>query len=417
MTIEKGNTIILKLLQNSLFPQADDGEEMFRFKEEVDWDYVLKELEDHTVAVIPCEYVMKNLIVPAPIKQKWMNLAFYQVGQWTKMMSAQNELVRLMSENGIEMAIIKGSAAAILYPHPEYRTMGDIDFIVKREKFKQACQIMLENGYTFALGEEKGKRHLDKDKFAHTELEKNGLIFEIHKELVRIQNDEVNAYIKTLVSQGMENVEINTIEGYRFPMFPKTLNGLILLRHIVQHLTGEGLGLRQILDWMMFADRCLDDYYWKTEFEPIVSKAGLKGVAVTFTRMCQLYLGLKKENMTWCTEADEVLCEEWILTIMKMGNFGRKIKEENLGVNVILKNKNFCAFLKSLQNLGLEHWKMAEKYPVFRPFAWVYQICRYVKKALRRKAPIRSLRKDFEKSKERKDILEGLEIEGLQKEK
>ena len=40
-----------------------------------------------------------------------------------------------------------------------------------------------------------------------------------------------------------------------------------------------------------------------------------------------------------------------------------------------------------------------------------------MKKALRRKAPIRSLRKDFEKSKERKDILEGLEIEGLQKEK
>ena len=102
---------------------------MFRFKEEVDWDYVLKELEDHTVAVIPCEYVMKNLIVPVPIKQKWMNLAFYQVGQWTKMMSAQNELVRLMSENGIEMAIIKGSAAAILYPHPEYRTMGDIDLL------------------------------------------------------------------------------------------------------------------------------------------------------------------------------------------------------------------------------------------------------------------------------------------------
>ena len=88
-----------------------------------------------------------------------------------------------------------------------------------------------------------------------------------------------------------------------------------------------------------------------------------------------------------------------------------------MGANVILKNKNFFAFLKSLQGLGLEHWEKAEKYPVLRPFAWMYQIRRYVKKALRRKAPIRSLRNDFEKSKERKNILEGLEIEGLQKEK
>ena len=198
-------------------------------------------------------------------------------------------------------------------------------------------------------------------------------------------------------------------------MFPKALNGLILLRHIVQHLgtRGQGLGLRQILDWMMFVDCYIDDDYWKTEFESVVSEAGLKTTAITFTRMCQLYLGLKEENLTWCMEADTELCEKWLDNIMKMGNFGRRTLEENRGVNVFLRNRNIFAFFKSLQKLGLEHWERAYTHPALRPFAWIYQIGLYVKQTFSRKNPIRSLRSSFVKSKEKKELLDKLEIEGI----
>lgn len=239
MVTEKVNSIIFQLLQASLFGPNASIEQDFNFSEDIDWNDILKELEAHTVAAIPCEYIMQSSSVPAGVKQKWMNLAFYQVGQWVKLMSEQDELVRLMRENNIEMAIIKGSAAAIQYPHPEYRAMGDIDFIVKRGKFDKACQIMLDSGYTFANGEEKGKQHIDEDRFAHTEFEKNGVIFELHKELARIQDEKRTQYFQELVNERLEQIEIRKVEEYQFPIFSNDLNGLILLRHIVQHLGGE----------------------------------------------------------------------------------------------------------------------------------------------------------------------------------
>lgn len=164
-------------------------------------------------------------------------------------------------------------------------------------------------------------------------------------------------------------------------------------------------------------DCYVDDNYWEEEFETMVLEAGLKTVAITFTRMCQIYLGLREEKISWCMEADEDLCEKWISSIMKMGNFGRKSIKENLGVNVFFRNRNVFVFLKSLQSLGLEHWEKAYTYPALRPFAWVYQIGLYVKQTFSRKSPIRSLRKSFIKSKEKRDLLDRLEIKGLSRDK
>lgn len=35
-----------------------------------------------------------------------------------------------------------------------------------------------------------------------------------------------------------------------------------------------------------------------------------------------------------------------------------------------------------MQHAGLTNWKLAQKYLLLRPFAWVYQICRYVCKGI-----------------------------------
>ena len=54
----------------------------------------------------------------------------------------------------------------------------------------------------------------------------------------------------------------------------------------------EGLGLRQILDWALYVDKALDDDAWEHTFAPAVRRLGLERLAITVTRMCQLYLGL-----------------------------------------------------------------------------------------------------------------------------
>ena len=62
------------------------------------------------------------------------------------------------------------------------------------------------------------------------------------------------------------------------------INGLVLLDHVRYHLQG-GLGIRQIIDWMMFVHANLNDETWETGFAQLARGAGLETLAVTMTSM------------------------------------------------------------------------------------------------------------------------------------
>lgn len=115
---------------------------------------------------------------------------------------------------------------------------------------------------------------------------------------------------------------MNTLGPDTFPILPWKQNGMELLWHIKQHLY-NGLGLRQLIDWMMFADHYLDDEGYN-EYAEDMRKCGLLRLAIHVTRLCQLHLGLREEGISWCRKADESLCEELLAFVMEQGNFGIK---------------------------------------------------------------------------------------------
>ena len=64
--------------------------------------------------------------------------------------------------------ILKGAAAAVYYPDPAGRAMGDVDFLVPRERYEDALHLMTEQGYRqFSEGER------------HAEFMKDGVEFEL----------------------------------------------------------------------------------------------------------------------------------------------------------------------------------------------------------------------------------------------
>ena len=393
--------VICRLLSVSLFPELNV--QKTKDFNDIDWEQVFEEMKHQTIAAIPIENVMKVSSVPSDIKSQWMDYSFYQVGTWTRIMAGQNELVQLLLENQIPAAILKGSSAAVAYPKPEYRTMGDVDFIVREKDFEKSYRLMIANGYTFAKGDFLGELELKK-KAHHIELVKNGVVFELHREMSRIQDKETEDAFCALLQEGLDHIEWNRIEQYLF-----------LLKHIVQHLgADEGIGLRQIIDWEMFVHQNLNDYFWEEKFRPLAERAGLENAAMIFTRMCQLYLGLPENEITWCMKADEQLCRVWMDAIIGMGNFGRKAKKEDEGALVLYRNRNIFTLAGSLQRLGLQNWKALEKHRWLSPFAWFYQICRYLRKVVFRKSPVKSIKRDMEKSKARKHMVERLQIKGLQ---
>ena len=91
----------------------------------------------------------------------------------------------------------------------------------------------------------------------------------------------------------------------------------------MHHLKYQGIGLRQIIDWMMFAQSELTDEVWEKEFKALAREAGLESLAITITYLCQKWLGLSKE-LTWCHEADEDFADEILMRLFVDGYFGHE---------------------------------------------------------------------------------------------
>lgn len=359
----------------------------------LNWQKIFEEMKIQTIVAVPYEWISECEDVDDTLKRQCGQIAMQQIAFQCQLLHEQEQLLQFLRSHDIHVAILKGCAAAMYYPQPEYRMMGDVDFLVKENEVQKAHQLLKENGYK-ELYEENHSEH-------HYVFEKNGISFELHlcpAGVAKLKNNTAN--LKELFQKGLEHVEFHSIAEYEFPVMPRQQNGLVLLLHVYSHLV-EGLGLRQIMDWMMFVDKHLDDEVWEKEFQPVLQKAGLEDLATTVTKLCQKWMGLRTEGITWCENADEALCEELLKYLLEKGNFGRKEGEKGKAATVFSRGWGIVDIFKSAQKNGRIYWKVLKKYPWLWPFAWISEISRYIKYVFSRKNFIRTLIKDKKTGNER----------------
>lgn len=382
---------IFSLLKSSLW-----GEQNFPFTAapDTDWDAVYTELCHQTVQNLPIDILTRE---NAPLRQKYLQSTTRAVSNWYTLMLEQQTLYQLFQAAGIPFVILKGAAADYYYPQPIYRCMGDIDLIVKPQDFDRAYQLMLNNSYIVV--DTKSDRHI--------ELYKNNTLFELHRCFSFLNNLECAQYLDNRIYSGIDQAKESSIEAFSFPTLPRLENGLVLLEHINQHLE-SGLGLRQIIDWMLYVDKELDNDFWNNEFMQCAQQIGMHTLAITVTKMCQIYLGLREE-ITWCKDADTALCDKLMEYLLKQGNFGRKLpKHSNTVIYTMNFAQNIPALFRRLQQRGCINWKALERHPWLKPFAWLYQICRYIYLALHREHPFRQLWLEVSQSRQQDSILKRL---------
>ena len=241
--------------------------------------------------------------------------------------------------------------------------MGDIDFLVLPEQFDHTKEILLANGYE-ADGEQD---------YRHSVFCRNGITYELHRQF---SYRDLNMEEELLA--GLSHAELQTVNGHAFYSLPDTENGLVLLGHLWNHLH-TGVGLRQVIDWMLYVHQCLDEEAWKAGFSARAEKLGLKKLAVHAAHMCQMYLGLP-DSYCWYAEADEDLCSELFAKVIHDGNFGRKNQYSNADsqkVLGVLSDFHRYGLFRQLQSRGEANWSLYQRHPRLRPFAWLYQLVRY----------------------------------------
>ena len=355
----------------------------------VEWENVFIESKKQTITGIVRRGVKDS--ISQEIDTEWEQFDFLNLLAFIKTIDEQARLTDLLKGADIPFVILKGTAAAIYYPYPELRYLGDIDFYVQPEWFNKARELLIKNNYVF-----------NQDDDRHLILFKSGIRYEMHH---RFSNEPTSIYVDECIEACMGGLHTGTIRNRSFPILPPLENGLVLLVHLRQHMVA-GIGLRQIIDSMMYVNSVLNDEYWKSTFEQHALILGLRKLAISVTRMCQLYLGLS-DKIKWCASADEQLCNRLMENIIQSGNFG-----SNHDKGTIIE-KTFTIFKKKglfnyLQEAGEYNWKVYHRCHFLKPFAWIYQIHRYLKQGIDTKRSFLQLMDDYRRSRERHKLLKDL---------
>ena len=341
---------------------------------------IYDELKAHSIQALPANRI-KSITVPKELKEQWKSdiiqiIAFY--GKYTYVQ--RNLPIK------VPYVILKGTSAAMYYPHPELRLMGDIDLMTSHEDFKQALQELQDAGY-----------HITKELNREVVLVKNNIVIELHKSFSSLNTPEQAKYLDDLIINNINSTHV----------LPDLVNGVVLIEHAYKHLEG-GLGLRQVIDWMMFVDKCLPDEKWP-EFSSMIRIMGLETFTIVMTKMCEIFLGLPPRK--WSEMADTGLCRQLMDYVMSSGNFGSKrTDDQSISENVLTYARTPKALFLLLQQQGLKNWKFAQKYKLFQPFAWLYQAGRYIVRGLQRDNSIKRLKSEYEVARKRNKMFDALGV-------
>ncbi|MGN0261919.1 MAG: nucleotidyltransferase family protein [Eggerthellaceae bacterium] len=324
---------------------------------------------------------------------------------WFRVMMCQDEVLGLLRESGVAVAVLKGAAAAMYYPEPERRYLGDIDLIVRPEEFASAVQTILENGWSELPPCEKDPRHVCFTKEGCPEVE-------LHHRFSTGQYGVQDEYLDKVIFEALEHVQVVEVGGFEVPMLPVLENGLVLLAHVRQHLS-VGIGLRQVLDWMFYVENELDEVLWEEGFEQLAESTGMKPLAMALTLMCKRNLGLKRD-VPWCGAFDASLTDVLLGYVMSKGNMGHKVSDEKrASLKIIHGLSHPVRVVKMLHSCGCARINPTQNQRVPAISAVLNGAAFYLQKSLSHGVSLKSLREESDAGSKEMQLFERLGVTRL----
>jgi len=236
-------------------------------------------------------------------------------------------LAKIFDAAQIRYVVLKGQASAVVYPHPLLRRPGDIDIYVAPHHFEKATELLLHRGYV-----------PDHQTELHDTFRKGNIEVELHRALQPMQWPGTARRLRQRVehevdevSEWQHYVEIN---NYKVAVLPPHLNVILLTAHALVHASHGGVGLREVVDWMLVQQ------HFHEKLDASLLRQGLQQLHLTrFYRMLSVismeYLGAnasallhfrgKPYDSVDCQRAQQLL--QWIMRTGKHGS----IRKQEIG--------------------------------------------------------------------------------------
>lgn len=321
-----------------------------------------------------------------------------------------DELNKLMTKNDIPYCTLKGLASAYYYPDPSLREMGDVDYLVQETDFEKAKQAALNAGFAIDHGDEPDGIHIA---FKREPMS----IWEQHRTINGIPNSEVGENIQSEIDRTIKTSEQITLDGVICRIPDAFHHGLIMLLHVASHMTSEGIGLRHLCDWAVFANRLGNDGFDEL-FEEKLTRFGLWKFAQILTLVSEKYLGIAHMEWAQNPEVTDEHLEAVMEDIMNGGNFGKKDLNRYREIKYIsnrgertVDNKNVVdQVFGTLNQKTCSDYPWIKKHKVFLPIGWAAEGGRYLALLITGKRKSKGTSAMLREAAKRKEIYSKMEL-------
>ena len=176
---------------------------------------------------------------------KYYALVMQSLANNERRMFFLGKLSKELNATGIEHCVMKGISLASIYPMPELRISGDVDILIDPADEKRVMRFLEERNFVVT--------ERDKNSQNFTAKHPKAGLFEIH---VKLFDSEFDKYVLKGKFGVKESYDVMiTPDGNSFNILGKNDGLYFVASHMIKHFVKDGLGLRQISDWLLYVEK------------------------------------------------------------------------------------------------------------------------------------------------------------------
>lgn len=281
-----------------------------------DWETIYGMAKRQTVCGICYDSFCRlpgRLLPSGSLLPRWVARVNAIETQNVRMRRALTGLIALLREAGLHPVVQKGLSVARFYPNPESRESGDIDLWLPGAELQDAVGIISRLGCSPA-------RHPD----GSISFSYKGFVVEFHRTLINVCSPGASRLLDDYAREACAK----SAAGGDIPSPPALLELLLLDVHIMRHAFGNGIGLRQVCDYVLAA-KALEGDYGRGGFEELCRMLGISKWTALLNEYAAGCLGVDPAVLPpsgWngkgrlrVAELHEIICAG--------GNFGHHLKK------------------------------------------------------------------------------------------
>lgn len=310
----------------------------------------------------------------------WKNQYILYKTRDTRQQIAKDEIIDVLTENGIRVMPLKGLLIKDLYPNTYLRQMTDLDILIDKDNKSKTKSLLKSIGYKEFEG---GKKHFSMVK-------KPAINLEIHLKI--FENDWNECF-----SDVWENAEEKSKNLYIMSNEDLILHNIM---HSAEHLLSAGIGIRAITD-LYVLKKAYPEVLISENFLSKLDNYGLTDFFNVINNTCQVWFEGKDDSSL------NKMAENFLLL---SNNFGTN---KDVAIQYAYdiadsEDSRFMIFLKlffpSYKNM-CKRFKILESIKILLPVFWLVRIVRIPFMSGTMAVVKRLAKIDSEKIKERNELL------------